>query len=232
MALASLLGVLSIVATLPALGGSAPADKNDTCPSPYPDLKHIQDSTIDSAFAREWPRQLSGTWYTIGAADRFQPPAFMCGRYNYSVPDDNGHTSATYLVKNSTDGKWKEYLLTGFALPEPGHYFETSLAALPAGKNPFDVQNAWPETVAHFGDTTDPSNTIWVRWGCSKPPLGDIQFTEVLSRKLPDNPDALTKALAHLSSINAPNIGNMAVTKHEDCNYPWQPELKNVVLVV
>lgn len=204
-------------------GAIVHATKNDTCPSPWPALDIIQDKTITGArFSYMWPKQLDGVWYTVAAADRFQPSSFTCGRYNYTVK--SMRTAATYLVKNTTDGQWQEFQLKGFALARPGDYYETSLAALPAGKDPYDPKDAWRETVAHFGDETDPSNTIWVRWGCTKDPLGAFQFTEILSRKVPLAWEAIEKALAHLKSIDAQNIDNVIKMVHKECNYPWQPE--------
>lgn len=207
---------------------NVPVTKNDTCPIPYPSLDTLKDATIDSgAFKTAWPFNMAGTWFVVAVADRFQmPDAFRCTRYNYSVALDGDahHLDATYLSYNISAKSWIEFHSVGNAydLTTPGAYREWTTLVVPPGGDPYDAQ--WYDPIVHFGtDETDATNTIWVRWGCTKAPLGNVQYMEINSRKAQVSWEAVTAAVAHLKAIGAPNIDNLVPVAHDDCAYPWQP---------
>merc|ERR1712083_623620 len=94
------------------------------------------------------------------------------------------HLQATWLSYDIANQFWTSTLLYGnvLNLSEPGSYREWPSAVVPQGSDPQAA--AWYDPIVHFGpDFIDPSNTLAVKWGCTMPPLGNFQYTEVLSRK-------------------------------------------------
>lgn len=218
-----------------ASGEPLPPTKNDTCPMPYPTLDYLKDSTIDSrAFKKEWPKNMAGTWYTVAVADRFQmPDQFRCTRYNYSIGIDGNpaHLDATYLSLNVTSGQWIKFHSIGTAdLKTPGLYHEWTTAVVPKGSDPYEA--TWYDPIVHFGKTSLLGPEIFVRWGCTRPPLGNVQYMEINSRRSSTSWGAIMQAVLHLKNIGAPNIDNLVPVPHNDCEYPWTPEEHEEAVVV
>eukprot|EP00928_Gymnodinium_smaydae_P067525 TRINITY_DN50518_c0_g1_i1.p1 TRINITY_DN50518_c0_g1~~TRINITY_DN50518_c0_g1_i1.p1 ORF type:complete len:245 (-),score=20.62 TRINITY_DN50518_c0_g1_i1:77-811(-) len=202
-----------------------PAPLNDTCPLPYPAVADLNDWTIATQnFTTHWPSQLEGVWYVVGVADRFQPPdAIMCTRYHYSVGEngDMHHVTAAYVAYNATRRSWVSVKLFGNAynLSIPGAYREWPETVVPSGVDPHDAQ--WFDPIVHLGvDFTDVSNTLLVKWGCTKPPLGNFQYIEVLSRKQNVSWLAVENAVGHLKDDSTPNIANLRPVSQQNCVFP------------
>mmetsp|Transcript_37837 Transcript_37837/g.112987 ORF Transcript_37837/g.112987 Transcript_37837/m.112987 type:complete len:263 (-) Transcript_37837:125-913(-) len=221
--------------------GASPS--SDTCPTPYPPLDELADSTITSPeFSESWPANLAGTWYVVAVADRFQMPAqFRCTRYNYSVASvaavmgssgervtPHARTDATYVSLNISSGVWTQLRSAGYAGGAPGMYHEWPTSMVPPGADPHSSPLAWYDPIVHFGADVGRGDhgsrsVLCVKWGCTRAPLGSVQYIEVLSRQAVVPWTDVRRAVGKLLQRKLPNVANLRPVDHTSCHYPWTP---------
>merc|ERR1711879_1060003 len=93
----------------------------------------------------------------------------------------------------------------------PGGYRETPMRM-------GEKQDPWFVPIVHFTDEGEQQD-ILVKWGCTKPPQGNVNFVEVLSRKPNVDYTEVIEAISHLMQEGqeiTPVIENMRPVT-QDC---------------